>query len=192
MDRYIILKITQEERKLAEKMGKATHQATGVIASTRIFTAEAGEQDYIGQMGQIKFHQWLVENNIHHEYHTYNSNGSGDEFDIKINNKKIDVDTGRNKYPLPDEKLHFVYFVDKDFEKFDYVVSVLLNNDVSQAKLMGYLTREEMRKLPTRLFGKTYARYCEWYQLHPITELPELGMDNRKVYKEVSLSLYLK
>jgi hypothetical protein len=187
MDRSIVLKITEEERKLAQKMGNATHQATGIIASTRIFTPTAGEQDLIGQMGQIKFHNWLVENHIPHEYHTYNSNGYGDEFDIKIKNKKIDVDTGQNRYHIPDEKLHFVYFVEKNFEKFDYVVSVLLDNDLVKAKLMGYLTKEEMRKLPIRLFGKTDARYCEWYELHPIIELPELGFTIRKIYKQVSL-----
>lgn len=180
---WILLYITNEEKEEAKKLGSETHRVTGIRSSTRIFTPKAGEQDIIGQMGQVIFHRWLDSKYIKHLYHTYNKDGSGDKFDFVIDGHPIDIDTAENRYKIPDERLHFVYFVEKHYEKFDYVVSVLIDEEFKVAKLTGYLTKDEISELPIGLFGKTKVRWCEWKKLHSITEMPCLHLDNKKFFQ---------
>jgi hypothetical protein len=171
VENWVEIEITESDREVAKKLGNGLHKSTGILPSTRIFTQEAGMQDYIGQLGQLKFHHFLTLMNIKHQYHTYNSNGKGDFFDFEINGKLIDVDTAHNHYGIPDEKLHFLYYHEKNFEKFDFVVGIMLNNELTLAKILGFLMKDEIKKLPLDLFGKTKARYCNFNDLHPIQEL---------------------
>lgn len=176
----IILPITPEDKETAKKLGDKMQKATGIISSTRIFTDEAGTQNYIGQLGQLKFHHWLLSEKIMHEYHTFNQEGYGDKFDFLIRGKSIDIDTSHNKYGVPDEKLPFIYYHEKDVKKFDYVIGVRLNNQLTLAKIMGFLSKNEILDLPIDSFGRFQARYCNPSHLHPLHECPIIGKKGLK------------
>jgi hypothetical protein len=175
--RWEIMPITEGDRELAKDLGQKCHEATGMRASTRIFTKEAGMQDVIGQLGQLKFHHWLDQRSIKHEYHTFNTDGMGDAFDFEVEGKLIDIDTAHNKYTrnglaIPDEQLHFLYYWEKPIDKFDFVFGVMLNDKLTIAKIMGFLSREEVKQLPIGVFGSQKARYCKPLDLHPMGEYP--------------------
>jgi len=179
---WVILEITEEDKRLAEEMGNKQRDIDLRLSFRNKFGGR--EANIIGWLGQIKFKEFLDDNNIIHS--SVEIGETPDTFDFKINGKIIDVKTEKSKKYSVEEllrrkgikNLYFLRLIeDVDPKNTDFFVFIILDKYLDKAYIIGFVTKKQLMTYP-KIIPKFSRIKKLSYQMplsnfHPIQELKE-------------------
>lgn len=153
----IKIKITQNIKQLAQKnryqkVIEARKLDDYILSSSNFWAGDKQFQNYIGNIGELIFEQYLIQNNIQYEKDGLYLD-RGDYFDFKINNKKIDIKTGHFKgddfIKLETNSLSENYkflISEKQCNKpVDFFVHIQIDKELEYAYIMGILPKDKVK-----------------------------------------------
>jgi len=156
---------------LPEHMEKANEYAKSSIDYTydrfKLTKEERQEKILIGKIGEEIVKTFFKNNNINYKEDQTSSHDL-DEFDLVVNNKKIDIKTCSKDF-------HIRLFVVKNkfdtYKKHDYYIAVKIDLDHMLASIYGYATKEDISnaKVENKGYKDNYSIFLK--DLRSINEL---------------------
>lgn len=163
------VEITDEMRKEARIIEKKFDEIFG--SGKYNTTSWVKNNVYLGHLGEQAFRRWLDDNNVEYDVNCTSERilKHADEYDVKIGNKLIDVNTTRNYFPkilISAKKLKL--------DKIDYHVIVVVIDKASHSEILGYLTRKELEERRVSTCWKGDCREFNPWELHDVSDFKSL------------------
>jgi len=146
----IKMEITDRIKELAKKnkYEKVTFGKEYVLPTSKFWAGEKQFQNFIGNIGELVFEQFLLNHGIPYEKDVLYLN-RGDYFDFKIHGKTLDTKTGRFKSgsEIPQTPNYCFFIGEHQLKKeVDYYAHVQLDAEIQNAFIVGFLPREDTKK----------------------------------------------
>lgn len=184
--RYIKLNITEEDKHKAEQRGQIIDKIHDSHGNNR---KPFGNTNYriVGKVGELKVHQFLINNDIHNTALGIRQDSQGNICDFIVSDKTIDVKTAQMKQGMTIDNItnKYNFFIGKQYMKqeIDYYVSCYVDYEVNNAYLVGYIDKD---KASTYSITKTETMSNPAYSI-PLNDLQyvwrlfnSLGYENTK------------
>ena len=152
----MIVKITDADRRGAKYEAE---QLVDYANSTgkQAYLGGTVTENYIGKLGEIAFRKFLDEKGVLFKELKYNGN-EWDKCDFVISDKLIDVkSTEEASY----KKYMMIPKPQFENKKKDFYVSIVVNQNHTNANVQGFMDYERIKALGFKKFGAmTYPAYC--------------------------------